>query len=957
MTLRSPFVALRALLLAVSLLGTAPALALAAPAPSWPQSRTDIKAAPEVRFGVLPNGMRYAIQHNATPTGQASLRLRIDAGSLMETDAEQGVAHFLEHMAFKGSKHVPKGDMVEILERHGLAFGADTNAQTSWTQTVYQLDLPRTDEDTVDTSLMLLRDVAGELLLAPAAIDSERGVVLAEERTRDTPGLRVFKSGLSFFLKDQLASRRLPIGKVQVIEHADRALLGGFYRQYYQPERATIVAVGDFDVDAMEAKIKARFSDWKPAAPEGPEPDLGQPIQRGFQAKLTVEPGAPLSIQIYWVKPHDSTMDSVARRRRKLIEQLGLAVLNRRLGQIARSQTPPFIAAQSSKDDAFRSAEATALAVSAQPDHWRQALTAAEQEERRIVQYGVRQDELDREIKEVLVQLQQAAAGAGTRRTPRIAGEITDTLDDDLVYTDPVQDLAMFQQAVKGLTAETVSQTLKEVFSGDGPLLYVATPQPIEGGEQALVDAWKASEATPVQAPKGETVKSWPYTDFGKPGQVVRRTTVDDLGTTFVRFANGVRLTVKPTKFRKDQVLVRVRFGHGQLEMPKDRVTTAWAARGALVEGGLKDLSAEDIERVLASNIYDAEFGTTDDAFVLGGSTRPQDLLVQMQLLAAYDIDPGFRPQAFQRMKTYMATLYGQLDATPEGVMSRELSQLLHGGDLRYAFPSPADVADATPQQFQALLKPRLAEGPLEVLIVGDTTVDQAIQVTAATFGALPPRKPDPLPPPAAQGMPLPGPQPTPVELTHKGRADQAIAYAAWPTDGFFADPQRARTLRVVAQVMENRMIDDLRKAAGDTYSPQAGATASLVFPNYGYVSAVVEIPPAKLDDFTRDLAKISTDLRTNLVSADELQRARKPLVEQLLKARQTNDYWIEQLSGAQDDPRRIHALRTVLNSLAKVDPEQIRDAARMYLRDDRLWRLEIRPAAQAGPAAPAAAK
>jgi zinc protease len=948
MTLRSPFVGLAAgLLIAFALVGAEPARAAA---PVWPQARTDIQAAPEVRFGVLPNGMRYAIQHNATPTGQASLRLRFDAGSLMETDAEQGLAHFLEHMAFNGSKHVPEGDMVKILERHGLAFGADTNAQTGWTQTIYQLDLPRTDDDTVDTSLMLLREAAGELLLDPAAINRERGVVLAEERARDTPGLRVFKSGLSFFLEGQLAARRLPIGKVQVIEHADRPLIAGFYQRYYQPERATLVAVGDFDVDAMEAKIKARFSDWKPAAPDGADPDLGQPLQRGFATKLTVEPGAPLSVQIEWVKPHDATPDSLSRRRRKLIEQLGLAVLNRRLGQIARSEDPPFIAAQSSKDDAFHSAEVTALAVSAQPDRWRAALTAVEQEQRRIVQYGVRQDELDRELKEVLVQLEQAAAGAGTRRTPRIANEITGTLDDGLVYTNPVQDLAMFREASKGLTAQTVSDALKQVFSGDGPLVFMSTPKPVEGGEQALAEAWKESEATPVKPLEASAVKAWPYTDFGKPGQVVQRTVLGDLGTTFVRFQNGVRLTVKPTKFRKDQVLVRVRFGRGQLEMPRDRVTTAWAARGALVEGGLEALSAEDIERVLASNIYDAEFGTTDDAFVLAGSTRPQDLAVQLQLLAAYDVAPAFRPEAFERMKTYMATLYAQLEATPGGVMSRDLSRLMHGGDLRYAFPSPADVAAATPADFKALFQPRLGEGPIEVLIVGDTTVDEAVRLTAATFGALPPRKPDPLPPPAARTMPLPAPRPTPVELTHKGRADQAIAFAAWPTDGFFADPQRARTLRVLAQVMENRMIDDLREAAGDTYSPQAGATASLVFPNYGYVSATVEIPPDKLDDFNRDLAKISADLRANLVSADELERARKPLVEQLLKARQTNDYWIEQLSGAQGDPRKIQALRTVLDSLAKVDPARIREAARLYLKDDRLWRLEVRPASGARP-------
>src|ERR1700678_3925548 len=158
----------------------------------WPQSyAADLPPDPAMRFGTLPNGLRYVVMHNATPPGQASLRLRIGAGSLEETDAQQGLAHLLEHMAFDGSTHVPNGEMIKILERHGLAFGADTNASTSWDETVYKLDLPKDDEDTVDTSLMLLREVASELNLDQASIDKEKGVVLSEERLRDTPEYQI----------------------------------------------------------------------------------------------------------------------------------------------------------------------------------------------------------------------------------------------------------------------------------------------------------------------------------------------------------------------------------------------------------------------------------------------------------------------------------------------------------------------------------------------------------------------------------------------------------------------------------------------------------------------------------------------------------------------------------------------------------------------------------------------
>ena len=936
----------------LALCGSAlPASVLAQAAHAWPQATSDIPADPNVRFGVLPNGMRYAIQHNATPPGQASLRLRFDAGSLMETDAQQGLAHYLEHMTFNGSKNVPEGEMIKILERLGLSFGADTNASTQFTQTVYQFDMPFSDKESLDKALMLLREGADKLPLDSAAIDRERGVILSEERSRDNPQLHVYQSGLDFFMKDQLAARRLPIGQVSVINSAGRDLLLDYYRKYYRPERAVLIAVGDFDPAEMESKIKADFSDWKGEGPAGPEPKLGVPEKRGAQTKLVVEPGAPLNIQIEWLKPHDATPDSKARRARKQIEQLALAVLNRRLGRISRSDAPPFISAQAAKGDDLDSAEVSVVYVSAQPGKWKPALDTADAEVRRIVKYGVTQSELDREISEWRVALQTAAAQAPTRKTPQVANDIVETLDDDEVVTSPAQDLALFQQSVRGLKAEAVSAALKEIFSGSGPLVFMSSPDPIDGGEVALDKAFQLAEAAPVKPPEVELAKGWPYGHFGTPGKAAEQRSIADLGVTLVRFANGVRLTVKPTKFRDNEVMVRVRIGHGLLDLPKDRVSAAWAARyGAFSEGGLKDLSAEQLEQILANKVYGATFLPGEDAFVLQGSTRPEDLPIQMQVLAAYVSAPGYRPEAFQRVRTYAATLEQQLDATPSGVANRDLNRILHGGDLRFGFPAPSDIAASTPEAFKTALQNPISQGPIDVVIVGDISLDKAIALTASTFGALPARSADEVTP-AARAVALPRPTPEPVMLQHKGRADQAIAYAAWPTDDFFSSPQRARTLRVLAQIVENRLLEDLRETAGVTYSPQAGANASLVFPRYGYLAAQVEVPPAKIGAFYDDLTKISADLRAKDVTPDELARAKKPLIDDLEKSRASNEYWLEQLSGAYEEPRRFDAIRGVINSLQSVDAAQIKEAAQLYLHDDAEFKLQIVPGAGAAAA------
>ncbi len=916
------------------------------PAGAWPQATSDVRADPDIRFGVLANGLRYAIRRQSIPAGQAAIRLRFDAGSLMETDAQAGLAHFLEHMAFNGSKAVPEGEMIKILERLGLAFGADTNASTNFDQTVYKLDLPKTDDETIDTALKLLREAASELTIAPAAVDRERGVVLSEERSSDSPSYRVFKARQAFLLRGQLMPNRLPIGKVEVLKTAPASLIADFYRHYYRPERAVLVIAGDIDPTVIEARIRARFGDWAAVGPAGPEPDLGKVAPRETEARLVVEPGAALNAQIVWVRPADLRPDRLAKRRTDTIEQLGFAVLNRRLSALARSPTPPFLGAVAFKTDQGHSAEVTMLNLAAQPDGWREALAALDQEQRRAVQYGVREDELDREIAEVRANAQAAVAGAATRRPAALADEIIGSLDDADVVTSPADDLALFETAVKGLKAETVSAALKAAFAGEGPLLFMASPRPIAGGETAILAEYAATRKLAVAAPTAPHTVAWPYASFGPAGKVAETRDVTDLDTVFVRFENGVRLTVKPTKFRDDEVLVRVNIGDGLAGLPKDRQSLAFFG-GAFTEGGLKQIDNEDTERVLAAQVYGARFSLGESAFVLSGATRTGDLPTQMQVLAAYVADPGWRGEAFHRQQTGARTVHDQMEATDTGVLNRELSGLLHAGDRRFTFPSRDDLAKAQLGDLQAQIAPHLATDPIEVVIVGDITVEKATEAVARTFGALPARAPGAPLPAAQRQIGFPAGAAAPIVLTHKGRADQAVGYIAWPTTDLWANPQRALDTDVMGQVMELRLIDELREAQGATYSPSVTYQHSQTWTGWGYLAASVEVPPAGLDGFYRDVARIAADLRTTPVTADELARAKKPRLDGLQRSRLTNQYWLAELSGAQADPRRIDFTRKIIPGTERVTAGDVQRAADFVFQDDRAFRLEVRPAAK----------
>ncbi len=284
---------------------TAAAAGQVAPSAPWAQAASDIPADPAVRYGLLPNGMRYALLHNATPPGQASFRLRIDAGSLMERDDQKGLAHFMEHMAFNGTKEVPENEMLRILERLGLAFGADTNAFTSFDQTAYLLELPRTNDETVDAALRIMREQVSEALMAADAVDDERGVIEGEERMRNTPQLRIAKAQFGLLASGQRLSNRFPIGDLDIIRTAPRERFVEFYDAYYRPNRATFIAVGDFDVEVMEGKVRAAFESWTPKAADGPDPDLGQVAARGPETRVLVEPGIQSSVDINWIRPPD----------------------------------------------------------------------------------------------------------------------------------------------------------------------------------------------------------------------------------------------------------------------------------------------------------------------------------------------------------------------------------------------------------------------------------------------------------------------------------------------------------------------------------------------------------------------------------------------------------------------------------------------------------------------------
>ncbi|MBV9529317.1 pitrilysin family protein, partial [Sphingomonas sp.] len=761
--------------------------AVAAVAPSapprangWSIPLTDVTPDSSINYGVLPNGMKYAIMHNATPKGTAAVRIQFAFGSIGEAENERGLAHFIEHMAFNGTTHVAEGDMIKILERQGLAFGPDTNAVTDFDTTTYMLDLPVTDDQHLDTAFFLFRELASEVKFDPAAVDRERGVILGEERSRDNFQLHQVVDMLGFDAPLTPYPNRLPIGLDSVLKTASADTIRNLYHRYYRPENATLVFVGDADPAAIRARIEKTFSDWKDAGPAGsPLPRGKVDLARPAAFHTFVDPAVATMINYTVARPWRDPADTLAERRHQIILAVAAATFNRRLERLINVPGSPLLGARMVTSEERDAALTSSIAIAAKDGAWKDAVAAADQELRRGLQYGFTAAELKTEVTELSGSLHTAAQEEDTRTNQSLANAILGTIGRNQFITTPKFTSAEFDGIAKNLTPADINAAFHELWTGSAPLVHVSAKQDVSSSD--LAAAFTASRAVAVAAPKDSAAQAFAYASFGKPGTVVEDKRIVDLGVRTVRFANNVRLNIKKTDFEVGKVRFEVRLGNGVLDLPKNKPGLGAMLSLTSAAAGLEKHSTDDLRQLLAGKAINYGASVQDDAFVAAGATTPGSLALQMKVSAAYLLHPGFRPEAAGQWANALPVIEKQLDAQPEGVASTRLPILLASGDERFGIPETAILLRRTFAEGKAALTPVIASAPIEITVVGDIDEAAAIAAVASSFGALPPRKLSE-PVPATDRKAEFRSARTPIVLTHEGPQDKAVVEAVWPT-------------------------------------------------------------------------------------------------------------------------------------------------------------------------------
>ena len=916
----------------------------------WPHLSSDLAPDPSVVFGMLDNGFRYVLMPNDQPKDRVSLHLDVMAGSMQETEAQSGLAHFLEHMLFNGSAHFPPGELVKYFQSIGMQFGADANAHTGFFETVYDILLPDGRRESLEKGLLILEDYASGALLLAEELEREKRVILAEKRDRDSAGYRTFVSTLSFSFPDARISKRLPIGSEQVIRETDRERMVDYYDTWYRPENMVLVMVGDFEVGEARGPIEDRFSRLTARATPRPDPDFGHIDHKGTQVFYHDEKEAgKTSVSIEVVEKVDAQPDSAALQRRLVTANIADRIVQNRLDDLTRRPDAKITDANVGSGLFLRQVQYGSIGADCKPEYWAEALTLVERTLRQALIHGFSHSEVERVRQDVLAEMSNAVKEASTRDSQELARSLIRHINADRVFMSPAQEEDLLAPFIRSLTPEAVHQRFKEIWSADHRLVLVTGNVDLSGlespPEQAILAVFGDSRGQPVTPVPGNAAISFPYLAAPEAaGGIEKRLEVPDLGVVQVDFDNGVRLNLKPTDFKSNEVVAVATFGNGSSSEPEGKSGLVELAVDVVNESGLGRLTRDELNRALAGKSTETAFAAAEDRFSINGRSVTAEIPLLFQLLHAQLEDPGFRQQAFDLVMARFRQQYEEMARTTDGAMALVGRRFFAGGDRRFGLPPYPEFSRMTLDDVRSWLAPVFENAALEVSVVGDFSVDAVIELAGKYLGGL------------SRSL-ASGPaedRPSPVFPRSRVLADRVkteipkgLVVVGYPTEDMW-DIGRTRRLSVLGQVFSDQLRERIRERLGAAYSPFAFNRPSRAYRGYGVLQAFVQTAPEETDAVVEEIKAIADELAKNGVPPDVAERALEPTLTGIKDMLRTNGYWLNTvLAGSRRHPEQLDWARSIAEDYAAITPRELSSMAGAYLKNPVSAVFVAVPAAQ----------
>ncbi len=901
---------------------------------------------PKVKIGRLSNGLTYYIRQNKLPEKRVELRLVVNAGSVMEDEDQQGLAHFMEHMNFNGTKRFPKNELVSYLQSIGVEFGADLNAYTSFEETVYILPVPTDKPGLVDKGLQILEDWAHNALLDPAEIEKERGVVIEEWRLSRGADERMMKQTLPVQYRGSKYAQRLPIGTKEILEHFSPEALKRFYTDWYRPDLQAVIVVGDIDVNDIEQKIKQTFGSIPaPSSPRKREvfnvPDHTETLSVVAKDKETAFP----SIEVLFKKePQPETL--IGDYCRYMNRRLFTGMLNSRFRELTLKSNPPFVGAGSYYGNSIaRTKDAYQLFANTSDTGMSRSLYAMMEENRRVLLHGFTPSEFDLQKK----QMQSFYDRIFNEREKEESFKYVNEYVNNFLINEPIPGIEweydFVKQYLTSVKLEEVNQLAKQWITKDNMVVTLNAPDKanvkIPSAEE--VNAVLSSVDLATIEPYKERILATALMDASKlkPGKIISSKTDDDLQTTTIKLSNGATVILKATNFKNDEIVFRA-FSKGGHSLVKDAdYHSALNAAAIVTQSGVGGFSTTDLNNMLKGKSTNLSPNIALFSEGLNGSTIPKETETLLQLTHLYFTAPRKDKDAFESFKTRQKQLYANLAANPQIYFSSEFQKTMTQNHPRAGgLPKSEDFDKINLDRSIQIYKERFANaGDFTFLFVGSFEEETIKPLLEKYIGS------------------LPG---TAQKETFKdlgirpptGKVDKVITKGADPksvVNLVFTAPvpynaNDGYALRSLGEVMDIKLVEQLREEKGGVYGVSAFGAINKIPYSYSTFNISFPCAPENVDTLCKAAIDELKKIISSGVTNDDIAKVKEQQKRKLETDLKQNQFWMSVLFDAYYLGNKPADILNRQKQVDELTSKMIQDAAKKYINLNSYIRATLKP-------------
>ncbi len=885
----------------------------------------------KITVGKLDNGLTYYIRENHRPEKRAQLRLVVNAGSILEDDDQQGLAHFTEHMAFNGTEHFAKHQIVDFLESIGMRFGADINAYTNFDETVFMLEVPTDSAEILEKAFTILEDWAHNISFDPNEIDKERGVVIEEWRLGRGASARIRDKQFPILFKNSRYAERLPIGKKDILENANRETFLRFYHDWYRPDLMAVIAVGDFDKARIEKLIKRRFASIKP--PQHPRSRVFYPVPENDQtlfALATDKEATGSNVNIYY--KHDvPEQGTVGDYRKSLIQILYSNMLNNRLNELLQKPKPPFLFGYSGDGRFIRTKNFYFIGASVADNGIERGLDAVLTEAERVKRFGFSQTELERQKKEFLRGMEQAFKERDKTESGSYVAEFTRNYLNDEPIPGIEFEYGMTKMLLPDIKLSEVNRLAQNLIQEKNRVILASAPEkegvtmPSEKELLARFDKVEHAAITPYK----DTVSDAPLVSTPpRPGRIVAEKSIDALGVTEWQLSNGAKVVLKPTDFKNDEVLFTA-FSPGGHSLVSNRMfISAVAASPIIREGGIGKFNKIDLQKKLAGKLVNVSPWISALQEGLSGRATPQDLTTLFQLIYLEFTAPRKDSTAFLSFRSRINGFIQNRSASPEAAYQDTIQVIMSQHNFRARPWSKEVLNEMNLENAYQIYRDRFADASdFTFFFVGNFNVDEMKPLVATYLGGLPSIN-------RHETWKDPGIHPPKgriVRTVKRGlapKSEVSLIFTGpfdWTRDNRFE-------FRTMVDVLRIKLREVLREDKGGTYGVGVRGSTSK-FPREEYsVNISFGCAPERVDELVESVF-IQIDSLKNFGTTDTyLNKVKEGALRKHETDLKENRYWLNALRTVyyyQSDPMDI---LTFDDEIQKQTLKDVQKAAKKYL-------------------------